>query len=269
MTMTAVREEFVTLSHGRTRYLAAGTGQPVILLHGVGYTSGGDSWFLNIEPLAARLRVIAPDFVGWGLGDRLDREYSFAYLTDFVREFQDALGIERSHIVGHSMGGWIASLLAYESPNRVDRLVLVASGGTSTRTLHSMTEFSPPTRAEIRQQLEARIHAPVNLDELADRDMRKTEVPGALDSYRLILRHMNDPVNRARYNTLRRLPHITAPTLLVWGRDDQVNALAMGEETHRLVPDSRLAVLDSCGHSPPTERPEEFNRLILDFLTSG
>jgi pimeloyl-ACP methyl ester carboxylesterase len=220
-------------------------------LHGVGYTSGGDSWFLNIEPMAARLRVIAPDFLGWGLGDRLDREYSFAYLTDFVREFQDALGIKRSHI---------------ESPNRVDRLVLVASGGTATRTLPSMTEFTPPTRQQICEQLQARINAPVNLEELADRDLRKTQVPGALDSYRMILRHMNDPVNRARYNTLRRLPHITAPTLIVWGREDHVNAPAMGEETHRLIHGSQLVVLDGCGHSVPTERPEEFNRLLLEFL---
>jgi pimeloyl-ACP methyl ester carboxylesterase len=104
--------------------------------------------------------VLAPDFVGWGLGDRLDREYSFAYLVDFVREFQDALDLTRTHVVGHSMGGWIATLPAYESPQRIDRLVLVASGGAATRTLHSMTSFQPPTREQIETQLRNTVQGP-------------------------------------------------------------------------------------------------------------
>src|SRR5579884_2996638 len=124
-----MHERSVQLSHGRTRYFEAGEGVPALLLHGVGFTAGGDSWFLNIDPLAQRgLRIIAPDFVGWGMGDRLPIGYSFAYLVDFIRELQDALGLEKSHIVGHSMGGWLATLFAYESPERVDKLVLVAAG---------------------------------------------------------------------------------------------------------------------------------------------
>ena len=262
-----VAERYVMLSHGRTRYLEAGSGDPTILLHGVGFGSGGDYWRLNIGPLAGKLRVIAPDFVGWGLGDRLDREYSFGYLVDFVRELQDGLGIERSNIVGHSMGGWVASLFAYESPSRVQKLVLVDAGGLRVRTLHSMTEFTPPTRDELREQLGGRVDpaAEADLDRWADGDFRKTQVPGALEAYRKVLAHMNDPEHRKRYQTLRRIPHIQAPTLVVWGRNDQVNALEMGEETQRLIPGSELVVLD-CGHFLPTERPDEFNRALLDFL---
>src|SRR6266571_9519447 len=141
MVATQVEEKYEELSHGRTRYFEAGSGYPTILLHGVGYTAGGDSWFLNIGPLSQKVRVLAVDFLGWGLGDRLDLEYSFAYLVDFVREFQDAIGLPKSNIVGHSMGGWVASVFAYESPERVNKLVLVASGGTATRTLPSMTQF--------------------------------------------------------------------------------------------------------------------------------
>lgn len=267
MIATDVGEKYASLSHGRTRYLEAGSGTPTILLHGVGYAAGGDSWLLNIGPLATKLRVLAPDFVGWGLGDRLDLEYSFAYLVDFVREFQDALGIDRSHIVGHSMGGWVASVLAYESPNRVEKLVLVDSGGTATRTLPSMTEFQPPRRDDIRNQLAERVKAPgVDLDELADRDFKKTQVPGALEAYRRILQHMNNPLTRHRYNTLRRLPHIVAPTLIIWGRDDTTNALEMGETTQRLIRGSKLVVIDNCGHFVPTERPDDFNRAVLEFL---
>ena len=264
---TGIAEKYVELSHGRTRYLEAGTGAPTILLHGVGFTAGGDSWFLNIGPLSDKVRVLAVDFVGWGLGDRLDLEYSFAYLVDFVREFQDALGLEKSNIVGHSMGGWVASVFAYESPNRVDKLVLVAAGGTATRTLPSMTAFKPPARDEIRARLDKTVKAPgVNLDELADQQLERTKIPGAVEAYQKILNHMNNGLTRTRYNTVRRLPYITAPTLVVWGRQDSTNALEMGENTAKLVPNSKLVVIDDCDHFVPTEKPEEFNRALLEFL---
>jgi pimeloyl-ACP methyl ester carboxylesterase len=265
---TGVAEKYVELSHGRTRYLEAGTGYPTILLHGVGYTSGGDGWFLNIGPLSEKVRVLAVDFLGWGLGDRLDLEYSFAYLVDFVREFQDALGLEKSNIVGHSMGGWVASLFAYESPNRVNKLVLVASGGAASRTIPSMTEFKPPSRDDIRKQLETRVKAPgVDLDALADQQYQRTqEVPGGLEAYQKVLRHMNNGLTRQRYNTLRRLPHIKAPTLIVWGRQDSTNALELGETTRRLIPGSKLVVIEDCNHFVPTEKPDEFNRALVEFL---
>lgn len=267
MTTTTIAERYVTLSHGKTRVLEAGSGDPVLLLHGAGFTAGAESWLANIEPLATRLRVLAIDCLGWGPSDRLNTEYSFAYLVDHVRELQDVLGIETSHVVGHSMGGWIASLLAYESPNRVDKLVLVASGGTATRPLPTMVHFKPPTRDEIRAQFQARFagHA-VDIDRLVEQYAQLAANAEAVEAFGKVMAHMTNPLTRSRYNTLRRLPHIKAPTLIIWGRDDQVNALEMGEETHRLIPNSRLIVFDNCGHSVPTERAEDFNNAVLSFL---
>ncbi len=259
-------ERFVQLSHGRTRYFDVGTGAPTILLHGVGFTAGATSWYRNIEQLSAGLRVIAVDFVGWGVGDRLEQGYSFAYLVDFVREFQDALGIDSSNIVGHSMGGWIASLFAYESPQRVDRLALTASGGTATRTLAQMTEFEPPAKEDIY----ARIAALPGISESEARDWTEydwtnIQTPGALESYRKILANMNVAETRSRYNTLRRLPRISAPTLVAWGTHDEVNDLSLGQKTAELIPDSRLVTFE-CGHMVPHEAPSELNEALLDFF---
>ena len=78
---------------------------------------------------------------------------------------------------------------------------------------------------------------------------------------------MTNPLTRQRYNTLRRLPHIKAPTLVLWGRDDQVNALEMGEATARGIPGARLIVYDGVGHSPAQDVPEQFNRDVIEFLT--
>ena len=82
-------------------------------------------------PLSQHLRVLAMDCLNWGTGDVFDQEFSFAYLVDHVREFMDVLGIEQANVVGHSMGGWILTLLCYESPNRVRKAVNVCGGGAA------------------------------------------------------------------------------------------------------------------------------------------
>ena len=261
--------ETVRMSHGDASVAQFGRGDPVICLHGVGFTAGGHEWFRNVEALAENFRVIAPDFVGWGAGSRLRQGYSFARLTDFVRELQDCLGIARSHVVGHSMGGWVASLFAYESPQRVDRLVLAGAGGAATRPLPMMTEFQPPSLEEVAAALAARCGLPE--DEVypwAEYAYGQVQDPEALASYRRILAHMSDPETRNLYNMLRRYPYIGSQTLVVWGEADQVNSLELGQQIARSIPGAALAVMQG-GHFPQMERPEEFNRRVTAFLTGG
>lgn len=260
-------EKFVEMSHGTTRYIEAGTGYPTILLHGVGYAEGGHNWLLNIGPLSKNLRILAVDALAWGKGDGfLQQEYSFAYLVDFLREFQDALGLEKTNLVGHSMGGWLASLFAYESAARLNKLVLVASGGAMPRQLKSMVEFQPPSRETLLEQQGHTVKSPlVDHEAYADYRFAMTQSPDRLDAYRRVLAHMNNMETRSRYNTVRRFPHITTPTLVVWGKDDAINALEMGEMTHEGIPGSKMVVFD-CGHFIPTEVPDEFNTAVGDFL---
>lgn len=267
-TIPNAEEKVVELSHGTTRYIEAGTGHPTVLVHGVGYTAGAHSWFLNIGPLSTRLRVLAIDAMGWGKGKGfLQQEYSFAYLVDHIREFQDALGLEKTNLVGHSMGGWLASLFAYESPHRLNKLVLVSSGGAMPRQLQSMVEFQPPTRDQILQQLKHAVMAEgVDFEAQTDYLYALTQDPDRLACYRRIMSHMNNMETRRRYNTVRRFPHIQVPTLVVWGRNDQTNALEMGEMTHNGIPGSRLIVFDDCGHFIPTEMADDFNRALVEFL---
>src|SRR5262245_43364988 len=121
--MAAVGEEKrVKLSHGNTRYFEAGEGYPTILIHGAGFTSGGDSWLYNMQTLQSKLHCYAIDALNFGAGDVFNDEFSFAYMVDHVREFMDALDIEKANVVGRSMGGWITTLFGYESPERVNKL---------------------------------------------------------------------------------------------------------------------------------------------------
>jgi pimeloyl-ACP methyl ester carboxylesterase len=261
-------EKFAAMSHGKTRYWEAGSGYPTILIHGAGWTSGCETWALNMGPLSEKFRVLAIDCLNWGTGDVFDQELSFAYLVDHVREFMDVLGIDKANFVGHSMGGWIVNLLAYESPDRVNKLVNVAGGGTAPRPLQNMVEFKVPTPESIKQQYENRFpDGAVDIDEVIAPYIQKIDMPGHGEAFAKVMKHMTNPMTRQRYNTLRRLPFIKAPTLVVWGRDDATNALEMGEATAAAIPGARLEVFDETGHGLPQQRPERFNELVLAFLS--
>ena len=107
--------------------------------------------------------------------------------------------------------------------------------------------------------------ADVDLEALADYQYALTQNPERLAAYQRVLNHMNNMETRSRYNTVRRFPRIPVPTLVVWGKDDSVNALEMGQMTHDGIPGSKMAVFE-CGHFIPTEAPDELNAALLDFL---
>jgi pimeloyl-ACP methyl ester carboxylesterase len=127
--MAAIQTKEINLSHGKTRYLEAGSGEPLILIHGVSFQAGADDWRPAMQILSAKYRCLAPDMISWPPGDTRENIQAFPQLTDFVREFQDALGIKKAHVCGATMGGWIAGLYAYESPERCLTAILTGNPG--------------------------------------------------------------------------------------------------------------------------------------------
>lgn len=260
-------EKFAEMSHGKTRYWEAGTGYPTILIHGAGWTSGCETWARNIGPLSERLHVYAIDCLNWGLGDVFNQEMSFAYLVDHVREFMDVNGLEKANLVGHSMGGWIVTLFAYESPGRVNKVVNVAGGGTARRPLQNMVEFTVPSDEAITKQIASRFPPnTVDLERIAATFIQKTKDPTQGEAFGNVMKHMTNPMTRARYNTLRRMPFIKAPTLVLWGQNDETNDISMGEETASAIPDAKLIIFEKTGHMLPQQQAERFNREVLAFL---
>jgi pimeloyl-ACP methyl ester carboxylesterase len=265
----AVTEKSAQLSHGKTRYFEAGSGDPLILVHGAGFLGGVEGWLPLMPRLGERFRVLAIDCLNFGTSDVFDQEFSFAYLVDHVREFMDALGIEKANLAGHSMGGWIATLLAYESPERLNKVVLSAAGGTATRPLQSMVEWTPPSEEQVRNQLANRLaNLPPGLD--GDR-MLAEAIAAAADlehtgAFAKVMRHMTNPVTRQRYNTLRRLSHINVPTLIIWGTADKTNDISMGHDLHKGIAGSKMVEIEGAGHGTPQERPDEWVKAVLEFL---
>jgi pimeloyl-ACP methyl ester carboxylesterase len=268
-TQVQITEKSAEMSHGKTRYFEAGSGYPTILIHGAGIESGADGWLITFDDLASQLRVLSIDSLNWGPGDVFDQEFSFAYQVDHIREFMDVLGIEKANIVGHSMGGWLATLFAYESPERVNRLVLVAAGGAATRPLQNMVDWTPPDPAGVRERISARVtkaSVPVNGDAIVESYVKKVTDPQHTGAFAKVMKHMTNPMTRSRYNVLRRLPYIKAPTLILWGDNDKTNDVSMGEALRDGIKGSKLVVFPDTGHGVPQERPKEFAKEVLDFL---
>jgi pimeloyl-ACP methyl ester carboxylesterase len=267
-TETAViTEKYVELSHGKTRYFEAGTGEPLILVHGANVYNSGAIWAHVMHPLAQRFRVLAPDCLNWGPSDIFQQEFSFAYLVDHIREFMDALGIEQTNIAGHSMGGWIVTLLAYESPNRIKKVVFSSAGGVETRPLQGMVEWKAPGEEQIRHQIEGRTLPPeIDREKLVQELVDKVNNPEHVQGFAGVMRHMTNPMTRTRYNTVRRLPFIKVPTLILWGTADRTNDVSMAHTMHEGVKGSKLVTFEGAGHGTFQERPDEWVKAVLEFL---
>ena len=238
MTTTAVASKEVTLSHGKTRYLESGSGEPVILIHGVAVAGGADDWRPALDHLGTSNRFIAPDMIGFPPGDTRDNLDAFPYMVDFIREFQDALGIRHSHLIGATMGGWIAGLFAYESPNRVDKLVMTGNPGFHGAANNRLTEFQVPSEEAVRTSL-AKVTSMLSdseREELVKVKVAKLNEPGYGEAHAKMMRTMGNPENRSRFNLLRRLPYITSSTFFLLGRGDPTSEHA--ERLQSLVPGS-------------------------------
>jgi pimeloyl-ACP methyl ester carboxylesterase len=221
----------------------------IVLIHGL---SGSSRWWARNAPeLADGYRVVIPDLVGFGRSARPEMGLpaipaAAALLGDWMHE----RGLDRAHLVGHSMGGQVAVHLAAERPERVDRLILVDAAGIP-RALDPM--------ALARFAAEAtplwRWGDPRFLPVIA----RDAITAGPRTLLQSIIRIMKDDVRPL-------LPRVRAPTLIVWGARDSLVPLAHAWELRRGIPDARLAVLRAASHNPMVDRPADFNRLVLRFL---
>jgi 4,5:9,10-diseco-3-hydroxy-5,9,17-trioxoandrosta-1(10),2-diene-4-oate hydrolase len=268
-------EAFAEVGELRIFYAAAGAGEPVLCLHGTGPGASGLANFAaNVGALAEQFRVVVPDLPRFGrsskvapAGPRLD------YLSGVIRGLMDALGIERAHFVGNSMGGQAALKLAIDTPDRVGRLALVAPAPLShsvfspmpaeaVRMIAGYYQGAGPSREKMRQLLTALVYDPAAVtEELLEQRYQASVDPEVV------------AVNRGPHWAIqsldRELELVTAPTLLIWGIDDRASPFDQALTMLRRIPYARLHVFSRCGHSVQLEYPEEFNRLVLGFLSGG
>ncbi len=255
-----------------TNYLEAGSGSPVVLVHGSGPgVTAYANWRLTIPGLATRFRVLAPDMVGFGFTERPPGvAYGMETWVGQLLGFLDALGLERASVVGNSFGGALALRLAARHPERVHRLVLMGSVGVPfpiTPGLDAVWGYQPSVET-MRALLDVFAHSrELVTDELAQVRYEASVQPGFQEAFAAMF-----PAPRQRWvdamvtpdEEIARLPH---PTLVVHGRDDRVIPLANALHLLDVVPDVRLHVFGRCGHWTQIEHADAFVRLLIDFLS--
>jgi 2-hydroxy-6-oxonona-2,4-dienedioate hydrolase len=246
--------------------------QALVFLHG----SGGhaEAYVRNLEAHAEHFSTWSIDMLGHGYTDKPGHPLEVRHYVDHLIAFLYAIGAERAHISGESLGGWVAARAAVDHPDRIDRLVLNTAGGSQADpevmkriiTL-SMAAAEDPTWETVQARIKwLMADKSKDYDDIVASRQRVYRQPGFVSAMKDIMA-LQDPEIRAR-NLLGPAVYgsITAPTLVVWTSDDPTADVAEGRRIASMIPGARFEVMPGCGHWPQYEDPKTFNRLHLDFL---
>ena len=273
------REE-ITLHGHKVTYRRAGWGPLLVLIHGI--TGSSDTWLDVLEPLAERYTVVAPDLLGHGQSAKPRGDYSLGAYASGLRDLLTALGHEKGTIVGHSLGGGVAMQLAYQFPDRCQRLVLVSSGGLG-REVHLLlraaslpgSEFVLPLLAANRvlsagaafgaALRRVGLRAGPDLEELwrGFSSLGDTEARGAFVH---TLRGVIEPGGQRVDASDRLYLAERVPVMLMWGGRDRIIPVGHGEAASEIVPGSRFEVFPDAGHFPHRDDPRGFVKVLADFI---
>jgi len=269
--------------HGyRRAYRMAGRGPALLLVHGIGDSS--ESWLPVMAALARDHTVIAPDLLGHGDSDKPRADYTVAAYANGMRDLLDILGVERVTAVGHSLGGGVAAQLAYQFPERCERLVLVATGGAGREVTPVLRLASAPLAelflAPLRWpavqpavQAALRVAGALGNDLAQDRDHVGRILAGlpAGDAQVAFSRTLRSVVDwRGQVVTMLDRCYLAeaVPTLLVWGDRDGVIPVDHARRAHAAMPGSRLEVVAGAGHFPHHADPDRFVALLAEFVAA-
>ena len=251
-----------------TYYEEAGSGDPLVLIMGLSGDLQG--WALTAPALAKQFRVITYDNRGAGRTNAPDRPYSIAGMADDLAALLDALGIQRAHILGFSMGGYIAQEFALKYPARVNRLILLSTApdidgyGRAVVGNWINVQRSNMSREQLVRSRAPYLYTAALLDDEAryERSIQNSVSNPYPQQDHAFLRQAQAVL---AFDASARLGGIKADTLILTGKDDILVPPRNSEKLHKLIPGSKLQVLDGA-HLGCIEYPNEYNAAILEFL---
>ena len=255
-----------------TRVLECGAGPPFILMHGTG--GHLEAFARNLRALGGDYRIIAYDYPGHGWTTTTGHDLEIDDYVGHLTGLMDVLGIDRAHLSGESLGGWVAVKFAAQNPGRVDRLVLNTPGGTMAtpevmERIRSLSQAAAddPSEERIRARLEWLMADPSSVtDELVA--IRRGVYGRA--RFAASMRHilcLQDPgIRRRNLITDAELTAITAPTLVIWTSDDPSGPAKAGLDMAQRIPAGEFRLIEGAGHWPQWEQREEFDKVVLEFL---
>jgi len=274
-------DQWIEVGPVRARYWSVGERGPVVLLiHGMG--ASVESWLRNVDALARDFRVECVDLLGHGRTDKPAVEYRVPVFARFVADFLAARGIEKAHVVGHSLGGAVALQLKEDCPDRVDKLALISPAGLGGRlplmlralNLPLLGEaLSRPSRLGLRRFFGLVLHDPTMVSQAEfDEFFVLANLPGAGRALLATVR-ASTTLRGIKPDVLatidRQVRKTLSPTLLIWGRQDRLHLPAFAEAAKLACPAFQLEWIDACGHAPAMEHPDRVNALLVEFLRAS
>jgi pimeloyl-ACP methyl ester carboxylesterase len=278
MSGNVLQDRYVKVGNINTRFWTAGTtGPSILMIHGLG--GSVEFWQPNVGALGETHRVYALDLPGFGRSDKPAAPYSIPYFTRFVTDFLTSQGVERTHLVGNSLGGAIALAVAASRPDMVGRLVLVDPVGFGT-AVHMMlrTVSLPllgervmrPSRKGIENMLKTLFLDPLTVtQEMTDNSFEIASLPGSGWSFVTTARSLFGfwgTKRNVRESAIDNARSLRCPSLIIWGKQDKILPATQARSAVKVIPNATLQLFDSSGHCPQLEQPAEFNSTVLRFL---
>lgn len=269
---------YVTVDGIKAHYIVAGKGPPLLLLHGLGASTV--TWRDNVGPLSQHFRVYALDLPGHGNSDKLSIEYDSTRIVRLLVLTIKALGIEELAIIGNSVGGALALMIALRHPDLVSKLVLVNSAALGREITFYLRLVSIPFLGKMlegsglngtRLMLKKIFHDPRFVtQDLIDELSRSRSSPGAKDAVVKVIRNTVNVMGvRQDYVLADELQSLGLPLLVIWGREDRILPVSHAYRASEEAPTASVHVFDHCGHWPQMEKANAFNCLVSDFLSGS
>jgi 4,5:9,10-diseco-3-hydroxy-5,9,17-trioxoandrosta-1(10),2-diene-4-oate hydrolase len=277
-----VKDKFVAIDGLNIRYIEAGEGPPVLLLHGASLGSSADVFRRNLGPLAeAGFRAIAFDQPGFGLSD-VPSDHSAAYRRDMVPRVMAALGLARAALVGHSQAGNPAVQLALKEPALYSHVVVLGTGsllpplagaadrgGEAQARLERRMAEAEPTLADTRKLLEANLF---HHDLITEHELELRHASSVGRNFEAFVARSRAaeaaPAKEPKTPIWQRLVELKVPILLIFGRNDRAQAAERATLLKQTYPQLAVHIVADCKHLVPWDAAEEFLRLAVPFLKS-
>ena len=256
-----------------------GSGDPILCLHGLGASMF--SWRHFIAPFSQRNKLILVDFKGCGKSPKpADTHYSIEEHTNEIYKFIISENLTNLTLVGNSLGGAVALLLAVrfseEEPNRLSRLVLIDSAADKrympahfklVRSILGLPIiYLSPTKLAVKMVLRRCYY---DKNKITSKDGAAYATPMASPGGRhALLQTVRQCIPPNADELLAKVKTITVPTFILWGREDRIIPLKVGELLHQAIPNSTLEIIEQCGHVPQEEKPDETIARISRFLAN-
>ncbi len=256
-----LNELWINVGKYRTRFIAKGVGQPLILVHGLG--SSLETWKHNIDYFSNYFRVYALDMLGFGFADKPRIDYKIDIFVEFLKDFLDALKLYSVNLIGNSLGGLIALLFSLKYESRVNKLILESASGLETEARDIIKSFMGDwwTLSKIKNFYKIVYYRPIIDEKTLESRFELINNPDAKYAY---ISTLNMPRDWA--DLPEKLKAFKKQTLIIWGKNDKIIPVKYAYEYHRLIENSKLVIFDETGHVPHAEKPEEFNKVVVDFL---